>query len=111
MLELVKQFYDLKHRKTHPAGKFDKAKRFTLAEHFDCCKSIRRPSRRFPFSEMVHGRTLVHFAHKHNLDEQAVKTIRKLVSIADKSNWAEVEAAYLAMKSSTTKTFRKEVVL
>lgn len=48
-------YRELKGRVIHPAGTFDKAGRFYL-EHSDLV-SVRSPSRAYPYSEMLAGRT------------------------------------------------------
>jgi hypothetical protein len=50
-------------RREHPAGTFDRAGRFYLAE--TCgpeCGSVSSPSRAYPYPEMIHGRSAVHVA-------------------------------------------------
>jgi hypothetical protein len=74
IIELAKEFVALKNRDMHPAGKFDKAKRFFLESKYSCC-NVRTPSRAYPFTEMIHGRTLLHVvtSHKSNSDIDLVK--------------------------------------
>lgn len=49
-------------RLEHPAGTFDKQGRWYPAENEerDCCMAIRRPTRRWPYSLMLHCRTRKH---------------------------------------------------
>jgi hypothetical protein len=63
------QFIRRQNRTEHPAGKFDKAGRFELAneERRTCCAGIRTPSRAYPYSEMIHGRSAQHVAHLHHI--------------------------------------------
>lgn len=49
----------LRDRLEHPVGEFDNAGRFYLTDKCDCCSSIRSPSRAYPYSHMVHGRSVV----------------------------------------------------
>jgi hypothetical protein len=70
----VYEWRKLQDRKIHPPGKFDNGGRFYSSEHFDCCSSIRSPSRAYPYSEMVHCRSYVHIAAKYGVD---VKDLRK----------------------------------
>ena len=53
-----------RERSEHPAGHFDHRGRWYPAEGetCECCKSIRRPSAAYPFSLMLHCRTIVHVA-------------------------------------------------
>lgn len=76
--ETINEYIALRDRKTNPEGTFDNAGRFYLAEKCNCCIGIRNPSRSFPYSEMKHGRTLVHVATKNNVD---VKECRKLLKV------------------------------
>ena len=70
--EAITEYLKLKNRKTHPEGTFDSGGRFYLAESekHDCCRGIRSSSRAYPYSEMVHARTLKHVAHKYDVDEK-----------------------------------------
>lgn len=61
--EKVNNVYEMrKERMTHPDGKFDNGGRWypAVGEKCDCCRSIREPSRAYPYSLMVHCRTKVH---------------------------------------------------
>lgn len=51
-------------RRTHPAGKFDKAQRWYPEEREKqpCCGYIRRPTRAWPYSLMTHCRSAGHVA-------------------------------------------------
>jgi hypothetical protein len=51
----------LQARVIHPPGVFDSDGRFYLTEfRAECCNRIQSPSRLYPYSEMVHGRTKKH---------------------------------------------------
>ena len=65
----TQEYLNRKNRKSHPSGNFDDGGRFYLSdeERHDCCSGIRTPSRRFPYSEMVHGRTMKHVASIFNV--------------------------------------------
>lgn len=66
-------------RASHPAGTFDKAGRFFLAdsERSECCRSIRCPSRAWPYSEMVHGRTAEHVAELFGVDAREIRRLAR----------------------------------
>lgn len=70
--QAVREYIARRERRRHPAGTFDKAGRFTLSERCECC-TVRRPSRRFPWSEMAHGRTATHVAHLYGVDPVEVR--------------------------------------
>jgi len=65
-----------KARLEHPRGEFDKRGRFypSDAEKCDCCKSVRRPTAQWPYSLMLHCRTMEHIAHLFGVD---IKDLRR----------------------------------
>lgn len=75
--EAAARYLRRKNRKEMPAGNFDNAKRFFLAETLSCCR-VRTPSRAHPFSQLSHGRTIVHVA---NLEGADLKAVRRLVRL------------------------------
>lgn len=58
-----------KDRTSHPDGTFDKAGRFypSDSETCSCCSGLRSPSRAYPYSLMLHCRTIKHVAHLHGV--------------------------------------------
>lgn len=76
--EAAQEYLNRQNRISHPDGRFDNGGRFYLAENeqCDCCKSIRTPSRSYPYSQMTHGRTMLHVA---NLFGVKVGEVRKAV--------------------------------
>lgn len=79
VLATVREYQNLRDRVTNPDGTFDKQGRFYLAgrSEYSCCQSIRSPSKRFPYSEMKHGRTLKHVATKNGVDIKACRKVLK----------------------------------
>lgn len=79
VLATVREYQALRDRVTNPEGTFDKQGRFYLAgrSEYACCQNIRSPSRRFPYSEMKHGRTLKHVATKNGVDLKACRKALK----------------------------------
>jgi hypothetical protein len=77
--EAVKTFLDRKYRKAHPKGNFDSVSRWTpnYDERCECCKNIRRPTRSYPFSLLVHCRTAEHVANLFGVDVALVKKLAK----------------------------------
>lgn len=59
----------------------DQAKRFWLAEKLSCC-GVRTPSRAHPFSQLSHGRTIVHVANLEGADLKAVRRLVRLIEAA-----------------------------
>lgn len=69
----AREYIALRDRQQHPAGRFDRKGRFELAQTFECCRGIRAPSKRYPYPEMLHGRTVIHVAHIHGLPVEIVR--------------------------------------
>jgi hypothetical protein len=87
--QIANLFIALKEREENPEGSFDKAGRFYLENKFDCCDYIRTPSRRWPYSEMLHGRTLEHAASEilgETPTYEQLSELRKRVNQIKKSN-------------------------
>jgi hypothetical protein len=65
-----------KARTEHPEGAFDKNGRFypSLVESCSCCDRVRSPSLRWPYSLMIHCRTINHIANLFGVD---VKDLRR----------------------------------
>ncbi|MEX1236528.1 MAG: hypothetical protein WEB56_16215 [Roseovarius sp.] len=76
-LNAAQEAYNRQHRLSHPPGKFDKAKRFTLHERGACCDTIRAPSRALPYTEMTHGRSVTHVAQVRGVRKQHVQRLVK----------------------------------
>lgn len=72
---------DLDNRSAHPAGNFDKAKRFYLENKCACCDNIRSPSRAWPFTYLNHARSVTHVCHEMGIDEHmcAVRSVVRLI--------------------------------
>ncbi len=90
ILDCAREYLSRQDRLSHPAGTFDSAKRFTLTEKYPRCDYIRFPSRKFPFPEMTHGRSLQHVAHEFGL-EQHLKLIRQTTNRLRKYGLEDVE--------------------
>lgn len=73
--QAVERYYDLQSRRVHPAGRFDNAQRWTptTQEREKCCDSIRTPTRNYPYSLMVHCRSISHVAIKFGIDESEIR--------------------------------------
>jgi len=61
IIDVALEFLALQNRTAHPEGTWGTHKRFYLANKCACC-DCRTPSRTWPNSEMLHGRTLLHVA-------------------------------------------------
>lgn len=94
IIEAATEYIRLRDRITNPRGTFDGGGRFYLddSERHECCDGIRTPSRRFPYSEMVHARTAIHVAAMHGLEPKSVRRAAKVLDT--KSEIAKIEAAY-----------------
>jgi len=60
----AQRYVDLQARRIHPAGGTDTGGRWYPVAPFACCHAIRTPSRAWPWSLMVHCRTMRHVAHE-----------------------------------------------
>jgi len=81
VLEAAYLYLSRRDRLKHPDGKFDKSGRWypSETEIESCCKTIRAPSRKWPFSLLVHCRTIRHIANKFTVKELDVRRMaRKL---------------------------------
>jgi len=65
----AQEYLDRQSRKTHPEGRFDSAGRWypSRDERCECCRLIRAPSRKYPYSLMLHCRTAHHVARLYNV--------------------------------------------
>lgn len=90
ILDCAKEYISRQERLSHPVGVFDNAKRFSLIDKFPCCEDIRSPSRRFPYPEMTHGRSLQHVAHEFGV-EQHLRLIRQLTNRLKKHGLSDAE--------------------
>lgn len=75
--EAAELYLARRDRMVHPDGEFDSGGRFYLSEYCECCSTIRTPSRRFPYSEMVHARTAIHCAHLLDVSPTDVRRAAK----------------------------------
>jgi len=75
----VQKYLDLQQRATHPRGSFDTGGRWhpSPAEVQSCCASIRAPSKSWPWSLMVHCRSL---SHRAAASGYTVPTLRTALS-------------------------------
>lgn len=75
------EYIDRKNRDSHPSGTFDNANRWEPDddEWCECCKYIRSPSRAYPYSLMVHCRTIEHVANLFGVDKTDLrKKVREM---------------------------------
>jgi len=72
----VDEYIARQRRHRHPKGKFDSAGRWypSRSEVRGCCERIRSPSRRWPYSLMLHCRTAKHVAALFNVSERTLRT-------------------------------------
>jgi hypothetical protein len=79
--QAVQTYIQRRDRFSHPDGTFDSAGRWEMSdsERCDCCAGIRTPSRRWPYSELLHCRTLAHCCALHGADQtEARRYLRTL---------------------------------
>ena len=85
--EVAQEYLDLQSRKAHPAGSFDREGRWWPAEYRGCCLHIRTPSTAWPYSAMLHCRTLVHVAEMRGVSvvelRRAVNAKRRALAVGE----------------------------
>ena len=74
-------YIDRKNRTEQPEGAFDKKGRWYPEQILDCCSSVRQPSAAYPYSYMLHCRTITHIANEFGIDAQ---TLRKEIRSIEK---------------------------
>ncbi len=81
VMKAAKEYIKRKDRMAHPDGKFDSGGRWyaSESEKQTCCQGLRTPSRAYPYSQMVHCRSLAHVAHLFNVDS---KDLRRAIPVA-----------------------------
>ncbi len=74
-MEAAVEFLARRARRRNPDGQFDSCWRWYPSdqERRPCCDGIRRPSRRWPYSLMLHCRTARHVAELFGVDPRALR--------------------------------------
>ena len=75
IIDVALEFLALQNRTAHPEGTWGTHKRFYLANKCACCDG-RTPSRAWPNSEMLHGRTLIHVATAAGIEDNIIYVTR-----------------------------------
>ena len=72
-------------RQSHPKGTFDKGSRWypSSEEKCDCCEGVRSPSRAWPWSYMVHCRTMTHVASLHGVPLPEVRAALRAIQAGE----------------------------
>lgn len=109
VMDCAREYISRRERHSHPAGGFDSAGRFSLKERHECCEGIRSPSRAYPFSEMLHGRSLIHVAHELGL-EQHSSVVRRVANCLTKKG-EEPARALLYSKAEKRKLLAVDLEL
>lgn len=75
VFDAAEEYIARKTRKSHPDGDFDNGMRWypSKDERCECCDYIREPSRTWPYSLLLHCRTIGHVAELFGVDEKAVR--------------------------------------
>ena len=83
----AQEYFDRQSRRSHPDGSFDKSGRWypSEAEECECCKSIRSPSRSYPYSYMTHCRSVEHVANLFGQDPKIIRAIVKRFRAEEKA--------------------------
>jgi len=66
----VQEYFSRQNRESHPEGNFDNKARWYPCEGEErgCCSNIRRPSAAYPYSLMLHCRTMKHIANLYGVN-------------------------------------------
>jgi len=75
VIQAAYEYVRRQKRDVHPDGIFDGVGRWypSDSEERPCCDYIRRPSGRWPYSLMVHCRSVVHVAALYGVDPREVR--------------------------------------
>jgi len=78
--EALIEYLQRRDRESDPEGEFDRAGRWYPSDEElqECCYSIRSPSRNWPYSLLLHCRTLRHVAHLYGVDEQELRRLARV---------------------------------
>ena len=73
--EAARRYLTLKSRTAHPHGTFDQKGRWypSNEERQSCCHHISGPTRSYPYSLMVHCRTVEHVANTYGVDPRELR--------------------------------------
>lgn len=99
-------------RQSHPDGSTDTGGRWypSDSERRSCCSSVRAPSRAWPWSYMVHCRTLKHVAQLTGVDAREIRRSLKQTQVSVEAEVAEREAfRALALRVGVDAAMRMEV--
>lgn len=71
----ARQYIARQAREEHPEGHFDTGGRWFPDQDERCfyCDLIRQPSRSWPYSLLIHARTMAHIAARDDLDRAALR--------------------------------------
>jgi len=77
----AREYLARRDRKSHPDGKFDKARRWYPAanERRACCEEIRAPSAAWPHSLNKHCRSVEHVAELYSVDVSILRKIARAI--------------------------------
>jgi hypothetical protein len=77
------EFNALKSRKLNPSGSFDRQGRWYPATEHECCRSIRRPSRAWPYSFLNHCRTAEHVSWDYGVCVSELRSVARRLETND----------------------------
>lgn len=82
----------------HPSGHKDSGGRWYPETEYDCCKSIRSPSRAFPWSYYTHCKSAIHIANEYGVSVEELKENLKKKNLPLLLGINEAIDAYVADK-------------
>lgn len=89
VLKAAQEYINRRDRVSHPEGTFDRAGRFYLSEACDC-DGVREPSRHYPYSQMVHGRSAKHVASIFHVPAVELRRAAKLLDAIKEAELSKV---------------------
>jgi len=78
--EALIEYLNRRDRTSEPQGKYDRGGRWYPddEERRECCRTIREPSCNWPYSLLVHCRSLRHVAHLYGVDESELRRLARV---------------------------------
>lgn len=104
------EFVARRDRVRHPPGEFDKAKRFYAAERTQATENCRRPSREWPYPQLLAARSAKHVAEVFSVNALYVKRAAKMIDeeFSDFALLDDAQKAYVKHFIVTGRRLRKK---
>jgi len=111
VIKAVDEYLSRKSRETHPDGYFEHNRYWYPGEKEACedCRTIRKPSYKYPYSLMTHCRSMQHIANKYKLDASVMRKVSAQVLRREKKGEviSILEAATIVIDKNKNYVFDK----